>query len=477
MRVPIPSDWDGQTWQCIQIQWPKSTQWEAILTGLLTYAMRGRFWDERTGSIHAAQAVAWDIFERNRNFTPCAECPETPSGQDGAIGGGALIESEGTSMGQVVTDVTVENGVLTVWFGPCCSKPLSDFVVTAVTPDIGEEPLVPQGGTPPAYSACGKAIAIVRAIKLVIQAAFDAATEVDWPWQILGHIEQKVGYNLSDKWMASIYLDTTAATGLGRDAEDIYSITDMQLSICNLVHVFSNDNLGVPDEATYDALKAAIHTRNFLYDGIIMTAVACLGRGNLDTIAKLGAADDGNCDCDGGLLDDPTQPDVNGWYASDNLAGLFESVEETGTWAIANYVAALAEDAYGTVMRVTTTQTSDTIKRMDSDTSDPSYTPPTHDIDAWVNSSDHLETANQSIPHISTLTAEIRTSIAAQLGYPANIDGGNGGINGTTIGTPPATAGQIVAASIWSELPSLLASGFAVEEFRFVYNVNSPSHA
>jgi len=63
--MPIPDDWDGEQWCCHVVEWPSSEQWTAILLGLITTPQRGRFWDGRTGTITAAQAVGLQIFQRN----------------------------------------------------------------------------------------------------------------------------------------------------------------------------------------------------------------------------------------------------------------------------------------------------------------------------------------------------------------------------------------------------------------------------
>lgn len=63
--MPIPVDWNGEDWQCWSIEWPNSINWNGILRGLITMPMKGRFWDERTGSIIDAQAIGIEIWKRN----------------------------------------------------------------------------------------------------------------------------------------------------------------------------------------------------------------------------------------------------------------------------------------------------------------------------------------------------------------------------------------------------------------------------
>jgi len=67
----IPDDWNGQDWECIQIQWPASEKWFSILAGLVWKAQHGRFWDENSGVITDAQQIGWEIVNRNIPFINC----------------------------------------------------------------------------------------------------------------------------------------------------------------------------------------------------------------------------------------------------------------------------------------------------------------------------------------------------------------------------------------------------------------------
>jgi len=63
--VPIPSDWDGVSWRCVEIRFPDSEAWRQILLGLITQPTRGRFWERSSGNIKDAQLIGLDIFDRN----------------------------------------------------------------------------------------------------------------------------------------------------------------------------------------------------------------------------------------------------------------------------------------------------------------------------------------------------------------------------------------------------------------------------
>ena len=75
-KLPIPDDWNGDDWKCVQIDWPDSSRWFAILNGLMSQAARGRLWDERTGTITDVQEVGREIWYRNTPFRSCEDEPE-----------------------------------------------------------------------------------------------------------------------------------------------------------------------------------------------------------------------------------------------------------------------------------------------------------------------------------------------------------------------------------------------------------------
>lgn len=63
-KMPIPSDLSPEMCEYV-ICWPRGDEWQAILRGLLTTPERGRFWDEKTGSIIDVQDVGKAISAKN----------------------------------------------------------------------------------------------------------------------------------------------------------------------------------------------------------------------------------------------------------------------------------------------------------------------------------------------------------------------------------------------------------------------------
>lgn len=49
MKMPIPTDWDGESCCRWCVYWPDSPEWKAVLYGLLEMPNQGRFWDFDTG--------------------------------------------------------------------------------------------------------------------------------------------------------------------------------------------------------------------------------------------------------------------------------------------------------------------------------------------------------------------------------------------------------------------------------------------
>lgn len=64
-RLPIPSDWDGNSWCCHVVEWPSSPEWTAILLGYVSSPSIGWTWDERTGSVIDARDTGLKIWQRN----------------------------------------------------------------------------------------------------------------------------------------------------------------------------------------------------------------------------------------------------------------------------------------------------------------------------------------------------------------------------------------------------------------------------
>lgn len=74
--APIPNDWDGSTFKCMRIEWPSSEQWEAILLGQMTEAIKESYWDADTGNPANAAAAAKDAYLATTPGIWVEECDE-----------------------------------------------------------------------------------------------------------------------------------------------------------------------------------------------------------------------------------------------------------------------------------------------------------------------------------------------------------------------------------------------------------------
>lgn len=54
----VPDDWDGITFDCLQIQWPSSEKWRAILLGQMSEPSFEHYWDDGFGDPSEAASAA-----------------------------------------------------------------------------------------------------------------------------------------------------------------------------------------------------------------------------------------------------------------------------------------------------------------------------------------------------------------------------------------------------------------------------------
>lgn len=310
MRVPIPDDWDGEKWVCYQIQWPKSDKWTGILLGLLSYPMRGRFWDERTGSITSVQSIGWDIWSKSGNLLPCADNGGDSGGVDnGATSpctgisegdGGEGLDDEGGCDVPSVSWLAIENGILYMYFGPCCKIAVGSFddLESGAGRDLPDD--FWDGGDPGSatYSACGKAYAVQAVVNKIIEASFSALGEN--PWSMISYVQNVVGYDLDNNWLAALIADVGIGAALGDDWASNYDAIEQQRILCKLVTLFAADGAGVPTSAAFEEIKQIFKSEIYplpkwqYWD----QAINALGRSDMDTVAKLGATDSSrDCAC------------------------------------------------------------------------------------------------------------------------------------------------------------------------------------
>lgn len=307
MRLPIPTDWTGK-WQCYKIWWPDSQSYREILVGFITFLMAGRAWDEKTGIVRAAQAVGWQIFERNYPLVRCNGEPEVktppafmtpgPCAYDG-------IKSCGDCGGREVTNqpcapIKVEGGKLYWW--NCCEW----MEVGTLSPVENDEPIPSDVWERPEqqvqYSACGRAKALVDAIYRVAQGIWEQSDEM-LAWQWAGNVEAYAGLgDLKDKYIIEGVIDVGVLQAMGYEEEEVFDLQTRQAILCQLVKRMRATAEPLSDEER-NAIDAVFYANCGLEVAVFETAWRAIGTSKLSTIAQLGAVDtSADCECPGELL-------------------------------------------------------------------------------------------------------------------------------------------------------------------------------
>lgn len=308
MKVPIPQDWDGETWKCVQVYWPDSPQWLAILAGLLSYPMLGRFWDERTGSILTVQITGKEIWERNQPFNSCqGEIEETPG--QGTTGGPCFApfddcdfeESEETMSTGPCPPIKVENGILYWW--QCCEWLEVGSIAPADTaPDLPDDLWENDELPAPTYYPCGQANAVLDAIWEVASQMWDEGDESPFGW--IGDVQGVLpGFDLSDQYTFNGIMEGEVLRALSYGEEEVFDLVTKQAVLCRLEKLFT-DSPGTLTDEQYNNIKGCFTSEMGGEQGIFDWARRAIGKKNLSNIAKMGATDStADCECPGeGLL-------------------------------------------------------------------------------------------------------------------------------------------------------------------------------
>lgn len=302
-QLPIPDDWNGTDWTCIQVQWPDSTEYLAVLAGFLSYLTRGRAYDAETGSIKDAQAIGWEIFRRNMPYKACSEdtpTPETPSTGDLPCdwcyeGVEPCGEDE---MSCCIDDLKWIDGKL--WYRQCGKwyEVDGEVVINQMSDEDDSVVDTPEGQED--SWACAKAHAITELLWKVATAFYDALTEAS-AWEFAAVVEAAAGIPLSNASLVSREIVWGALENLG----DIQALnaTDKKQFRCYLASVLdgSNNDLGqnqyemIRDDATLATYGRISLDRMFMSD-----MVSLIGLQNFRTATRgiSNSADEYDCtDC------------------------------------------------------------------------------------------------------------------------------------------------------------------------------------
>lgn len=306
MRVPIPDDWNGEDWRCVQVFWPDSVGWIGVLLGLLSTTRKGRYWDERTGTITDAQAVADEIISRLIPLDGCWEnlastCPASAC----SSGGNNTAESDWLDL-MACLDISdllkIEDGILYAMSG-CC-----EWVAIG---EIGNLATVPYGTeyfdtleTPPTFSACGKATAVLNAIYSVANSVWDEIDNLN-PFQVVSNVKaDNPGLSLAASNVTVAWFAAKAMVALADELtvqSNLFDETTWESLHCKAAGIFSADDASAPD----DLFKklTTIFVSEFgqsltTYADWYNTIMVAIGANELISLAQLGATDTtSTCNC------------------------------------------------------------------------------------------------------------------------------------------------------------------------------------
>lgn len=313
MKLPIPQDWDGESWICVQIQWPDSIYWLALLNNALSEYMKGRQWNEQTGVIVDTQATGREIWERNQALTPCDGEPLPQEILEVIRYVGSCCEPEGEESEMpgcldLSTLIKIEEGQL--WVKDSCCEWISVGSLAGLTEELGDDPLEPD---PPVYSACGKAYALSEILFSIGNNAWD---EVDnFPWQWIPHIEEDVGLDLDNKWLVTLVNQSVIMTGTGYERAGVLPSTGKDWLRAQIAALLSDDAAGITEDQYNDLRSMMVSHQGidpFLRNFWTYVFYA-LGWSKASDVTKLGATD---------VSEDCSEPDeiidpTSGWEGLD----------------------------------------------------------------------------------------------------------------------------------------------------------------
>jgi len=301
-QIPIPQDWDGVSWRCIQVEWPDSVQYQAILHGLLSYLMRGRLYDGTSGSILDALAVGDEIWSRNTPLTSCTGVPLPPvpigpfAGSFGGVGG----DCEDCEMPciNIAAGLKIENGKLYAKNDCCEWIEIGDLAEQAApVDDPFYDPI-----TPATYYGCGKAKAVLDLVYEIGAAVWDCLALSPALW--VGHVKAAApGYHLGTvPIIGAIQQAFTVAILYGEDV--VFGANNRQKALCSIAGLFDDDG-AKPTADDYLAAKTAIDIPWATAGGLRgaignfwARVLDTLGTTDFQNVAILGATDStANCDC------------------------------------------------------------------------------------------------------------------------------------------------------------------------------------
>jgi hypothetical protein len=486
VKFPIPGDWDGETWRCINVQWPVSPMYDALLIGVLTLLRRGRFYDEGTGLITLAQAVGQQIFERNYPFTNCGEdCPDCPDCPDltaedcrNLFGGGGSVCYEDDDMPclDLTSLIKIENGTLYVR-NACCEWIAIAGALAAGGLDGtltgGSEPLPPEADTPtsptPLDLSCRKAWVFAHTLSGIGAVGFDSRN--DWMFTWIGNVRDAFPQLELSKWkLAEAFSYLSAAQMLAfLNWPEAWPNDVAQNVLCRWASVLSTDKIKTTEDEFTEMKSILKNTTSGFAEMYLAALMDAIGRSGLDYMALSAQYQDvPGCECPGeGYI---IGPDDDGWYLGPPIcASRIFPGEEYVRACVIDYS---DQDVFGYVILASWDDIDDTLKR--EGCSAGTYCDEVPDSSLFGTTSDHLEALDQGLWFVCC--GETLRPIAAALLGAASYH--SLGITHETVDPENPHADFLAGKKICIRFDHDVSEGgyFQFTEVRPIHNMNSPSH-
>lgn len=498
MKIPIPDDWQvGDEYVCVQIQWPNSPLWIAILTGFLSLPSYGYFWDERSGRITDVQRIGRDIFNANFPYSPCVDCEDNQEPTTPDSDGMQTFLSSALGIGEDCMTLCGINpkalrwnsaGELEVrdfcgeWVSIGAPPGTDNAIDDVVTDDYKPDGYVDSTPCSIAWKLAEFTHSIVSAAMLEIGGASEMLDIIDFCSDMR---DKFPGVDLAWNELINMFVAADVINGATLQNEAIHPDL-IRYMACAWSPLIAPTNNGI-DSATYkkccDATQGAIrekYPKGIFYGfesmiwQIYELAIVSLGAGDAKKITQYAQPRDGQ-DCTCPIEEEfPTEPNEYGWYFSAPIASETFNVpyDPEGEFPYSDwgwaYARAIAEhDIYG--FRCTLTKMSGsvgTVKRA-------------NDPIAYMGSYDHFlsytNSENTGLGKFAQMNELEFIALGLDTdGYTRLAPLGDDGY--TSYADPPVLKGLVALMAF-----SLGQSGddtgtVQMSDFRWLHNTNSPSH-
>lgn len=233
-----------------------------------------------------------------------------------SVSGGIVLEGE--DMGQTVTNVYVDDGVLYVEFGPCCIKTYdftSDLGFKLPPEEEWKEVYIPPESAGYTYTGCAKAIALANVFFEVIDQLTDDASDNRPPWEAMSRLQNRfptINFGGGDALAAYAGALGVALGGLITEVEDFEF---KQSLICAYASILADDDVGVTaDEwSSLKGLHNGVVNRTFTIltqplgwvdaQRLLVFAFSAIGAGDAREITtSVPAQESDDCSCTGNAL-------------------------------------------------------------------------------------------------------------------------------------------------------------------------------